>query len=172
MTYGSYGVGSGPHIFGEMLQREVGGHFEHVAYKGAAPALQDLIGGHIDMMADAIASSAPMVRDGKLRALALVGAELRMASLPPVPTLRELGHGSLELLGWTGVVVRSGTPRPIVERLNAELVKALKSPDFMARYLDMGLGISPQSPEQFGQFMRSETQHWTRVIKDANIRID
>ena len=172
VTYGSYGVGSAPHIFGAMLQRETGGRFEHAAYKGAAPALQDLIGGHIDVMCDVIASSAPMVRDGKLRALAVVGVDQRAALLPQVPTLGELGHGSLNLLGWTGVVVRSGTPRPIVDRLNVELVKALKSPDIVARYTELGLDISPQSPEQFGQFMQAEAKRWAQVIQTANIRVD
>ena len=172
VTYGSYGVGSAPHIFGAMLQRDIGGRFEHAAYKGAAPALQDLIGGHIDVMCDVIASSAPMVRDGKLRALAVVGAEQRVALLPQVPTLRELGHGSIDMLGWTGAVVRSGTPQPVVDRLNAELLKALKSPDIVARYTELGLDISPQSPAQFGQFMQAETQRWGQVIHTANIRID
>jgi tripartite-type tricarboxylate transporter receptor subunit TctC len=172
VTYGSYGVGSAPHIFGAMLQREVGGRFEHAAYKGAAPALQDLIGGHIDVMCDVIASSAPMVRDGKLRALAVVGTDQRVALLPQVPTLRELGHGSIDMLGWTGAVVRAGTPQPMVERLNVELLKALKSPDIVARYTELGLGISPQSPEQFGQFMQAEAQRWGQVIHTANIRID
>lgn len=172
VTYGSYGVGSAPHIFGAMLQREMGGRYEHAAYKGAAPALQDLIGGHIDVMCDVIASSAPMVRDGKLRALAVVGVDQRVAMFPQVPTLEELGHGSLNLLGWTGVVVRAGTPRPIVDRLHAELLRALKSPDIVTRYTDLGLGISPQSPEQFGQFMQGEAQRWGRIIQAANIRVD
>ncbi|MDM0012096.1 tripartite tricarboxylate transporter substrate binding protein [Variovorax sp. J22P168] len=172
VSYGSYGVGSAPHVFGAMLQREAGGRYEHVAYKGAAPALQDLIGGHIDVMCDVIASSAPMVRDGKLRALAVVGVDQRVALLPQVPTLAELGHGSLNLLGWTGVVVRAGTPRPIVDRLHLELVQALKSPDIVARYTELGLGISPQTPEQFGQFMQGEAHRWGQVIQAANIRVD
>lgn len=172
VSYGSYGVGSAPHLFGEMLQRKVQGRFEHVAYKGAAPALQDLIGGHLDMMCDVIASSAPLVRDGKLRALAVVGADQRIGILPDVPTLTELGYGDLNLLGWTGVVVKAGTPRPIVDLLHGEIVKALQSPDIVARYTELGLGVAPQSSEQFGQFVRAETQRWAKVIRTADIRID
>lgn len=172
VSYGSYGVGSGLHIFGAMLQRRVNGRFEHVAYKGAAPALQDLIGGHLDMVCDVIASSAPLVRNGKLRAMAVVGWDQRIALLPQVPTLTELGYGDLDLLGWTGVVVKAGTPRPIVDRLQAEVVKALRSPDIVARYTELGLAVAPQSGEQFGQFMRSETQRWGKVIRAADIRVD
>lgn len=171
VSYGSYGVGSAPHIFTEMLKRESGGRFEHAAYKGAAPALQDLMGGHIDVMCDVIFSSAPLVREGKLRALAVVGSDKRLSFLPQVPTIRELGLGSIDLVVWTGMVVRAGTPEAVVRRLNAELVKALNEPDIVARYTELGLQIAPQTPEQFQQFMRAESQRWDKVVKAADIRL-
>ncbi|KQP15287.1 tripartite tricarboxylate transporter substrate binding protein [Pseudorhodoferax sp. Leaf265] len=172
LNYGSYGIGSQPHIWGEMLKRQTKGNFTHVAYKGAAPAVQDLIGGQIDMMLDVVANSIPMVRERKLKAVALVGARRRLAQLPDVPTLTELGMPELDVPGWTGVVVRRGTPQPVVDRLHAAVVQAVQSPEVAQRYGDLGLTVAPSSQAEFAELIRSETARWGQVIREAHVTLD
>ncbi|PZP92339.1 MAG: ABC transporter substrate-binding protein [Variovorax paradoxus] len=172
LNYGSYGIGSQPHIWGEMLKRQTKGNFTHVAYKGAAPAVQDLIGGQIDMMLDVVANSIPMVRERKLKAVALVGARRRLAQLPDVPTLTELGMPELDVPGWTGVVVRRGTPQPVIDRLHAAVVQAVQSPEVAQRYGDLGLTVAPSSQAEFAELIRSETARWGQVIREAHVTLD
>ena len=172
LHYGSFGVGSQPHIWMEMYRRETGGNLEHVAYKGAAPALQDLMGGHIDLMLDVAANSLPYVREGKLRALAVVGSDKRLRQLPQVPTLAELGLGKLNAPGWTGVVVRQGTPAAVVAQLHAAVVKAVQSPEVMERFGDFAVTPAPLSPAEYARFIQSETERWGQVIKAVGVTLD
>ena len=160
LNYGSYGMGSQPHIWMEMLHREIKGRMTHVAYKGGAPAVQDLMAGHIDAMLDVTPSSIPLVRENKVRALAVVGSEKRLPQLPQVPTIGELGFPSLNVPGWTGVVIKSGTPEPILNLLHDELVKAVRSPDVVQRYTDLGLTVEPNSRADFTTLIRTETARW------------
>jgi len=172
LHYGSFGIGSQPHIWMEMFRRETGGNLEHVAYKGAAPALQDLMGGHIDLMLDVAANSLPYVREGKLRALAVVGSDKRLRQLPQVPTLAELGLAKLNAPGWTGVVVRQGTPPAVVAQLHAAVVKAVQSPEVMERFGEFAVTPAPQSPAEFSRFIQSETERWGQVIKAVGVTLD
>ncbi|MES2533111.1 MAG: tripartite tricarboxylate transporter substrate binding protein [Pseudomonadota bacterium] len=172
LNYGSYGMGSQPHIWMEMLNRDIKGNLTHVAYKGGAPAVQDLIAGHIDALVDVTPSSIPLVRENKVRALAVIGSEQRLAQLPDVPTIGELGLPALNIPGWTGAVVRSGTPEPIVNLLHDELVKAVQSPDVVQRYTELGLSVVPSSRAQFGELIRSETARWGKVIHDVGVRLE
>lgn len=172
LHYGSFGIGSQPHIWMEMYRREVGGNLEHVAYKGAAPALQDLMGGHIDLMLDVAANSLPYVREGKLRALAVVGSDKRLRQLPQVPTLAELGLGKLNAPGWTGVVVRQGTPAAVVAQLHATVVKAVQSPEVMERFGDFAVTPAPMSPTEYARFIQSETERWGQVIKAVGVTLE
>lgn len=172
LNYGSYGMGSQPHIWVEMLKRQTQGHFVHMPYKGAAPAVQDLMGGHIEVMLDVSANSLPLVREGKLKALALVGSDKRLPQLPNVPTVAELGLPTLNAPGWTGVVVRSGTPAPLVARLHEEVVKAVQSTELAQRYGEFGIVAAPQSPAQFADFIRTETARWGEVIRAAGVTLE
>ena len=172
LNYGSYGVGSQPHIWGEMLKRQTGGRFNHLPYKGAAPAVQDLMGGHLDMMLDVIANSLPLVRDGKLRALALVGSDKRAPQLPGVPTMAELGLNQLNAPGWTGVVLRKGTPAPVAQLLHDAVVKAVQSGEVAQRYGELGLLAAPQESDAFAAFIRSETARWGEVIRSAGVTVE
>ncbi|WP_249729043.1 tripartite tricarboxylate transporter substrate binding protein [Acidovorax sp. CCYZU-2555] len=172
LNYGSYGVGSQPHIWMEMLNRSVKGRMTHVAYKGGAPAVQDLIAGHIDLLLDVAPSSIPLVREGKVRALAVVGSDRRLAQLPQVPTITELGMAELDVPGWTGVAVRAGTPEPVANLLHDELVKALQSPDVVQRYTELGLVIAPSSRAQFADLIQAETKRWGEVIRSVGVQLD
>jgi tripartite-type tricarboxylate transporter receptor subunit TctC len=172
LNYGSFGVGSHPHVWSEMLRRQVGGSMTHIPYKGAAPALQDVMGGRIDFMVDVTASSIPLVKDGKVRALAVVGSKTRLVQLPDVPTLAELGYGAIDVAGWNGVAVRSGTPQPVVDRLYQEIAAAIAQPDVTKRYTDFGLVPAPMPPVQFADFLKSESERWGGIIKAAGITVE
>ncbi|MDM0107599.1 tripartite tricarboxylate transporter substrate binding protein [Variovorax sp. J22R24] len=172
LNYGSYGMGSQPHIWMEMLKREVKGNMTHVAYKGGAPAVQDLMAGHIDLLLDVTPSSIPLVRENKARALAVVGSERRLPQLPQVPTIGELGLPSLDVPGWTGVVVKAGTPEPIANLLHDELVKAVQSPDVVQRYTELGLLVAPSSRPEFAELIRTETARWGKVIREVGVQLD
>jgi tripartite-type tricarboxylate transporter receptor subunit TctC len=172
LNYGSYGMGSQPHIWMEMLGGETKGQLTHVAYKGGAPAVQDLLAGHIDLMLDVTPSSIPLVREGKVRALAVVGSERRLAQLPQVPTIAELGLPALNVPGWTGVMVKAGTPEPIANLLHDALVKAVQSPDVVQRYSELGLVIAPSSRAEFGDLIRAETARWGKVIHEVGVKLE
>lgn len=172
LTYGSYGIGSQPHIWMEMLKRETRGNFQHVAYKGGAPAVQDLMGGHIEAMLDVAANSLPYVQEGKLRALAVVGSEKRLERLPQVPTVAELGYPGLNAPGWTGVVVKAGTPPEIAEQLRQAVVLAVQSEEIKRRFGDLGVTPAPQPPADFGRFIQSETERWGSAIRSAGVVLE
>lgn len=172
VLYGSYGMGSHPHIWVEMLKREAQGNFRHVAYKGAAPAMQDLMGGQIDTMLDVAANSLPYVRGGRLRAVAVVGSPTRLESLPQVPTISELGYPLLDAPGWAGVVVRRGTPAGIVAALHAAVVQAVRSDEVRRRFGDLAITPAPQSAPEFAQFIRSETDRLGTAIRAAGVVLE
>lgn len=172
LSYGSYGIGSQPHIWTEQLRARTSTRMTHVPYQGAGPALQDLMGGRLDFMADVIASSLPLIRDGKLRALATVGAERRLSALPDVPGLGELGHAPIDVAGWNGVMVRPGTPPAVIDRLHASVVAALQSPESLGRYTPLGLQAAPLAPAAFGEFIRSETTRWGNAIRELGVKVE
>jgi len=172
LNYGSYGMGSQPHIWVEMLNGEIKGKLTHIAYKGGAPAVQDLMAGHIDLMLDVTPSSIPLVREGKARALAVVGSEQRLPQLPQVPTIGELGLPALNIPGWTGVMVKAGTPEPIANLLHDAVVKAVQSPDVVQRYTDLGLVVAPSSRAEFGELIRTETARWGKVIHEVGVKLE
>lgn len=172
LNYGSYGQGSQPHIWTEQLRLKTHTRMTHVPYQGAAPALQDLMAGRLDFMCDVVASSLPMVREGKLGALVSIGSEQRLQVLPQVPTLTEAGHADLDTPGWNGVMVRASTPAPVVEVLHKAVVAALQSSEMLARYVPLGLEPAPLQPAAFGDFIRSETQRWGTAIRNAGIQLE
>ncbi|RZL91940.1 MAG: tripartite tricarboxylate transporter substrate binding protein [Variovorax sp.] len=172
LNYGSYGMGSQPHIWMEMLRRDIKGKLTHVPYKGGAPAIQDLMAGHVDLMLDVTPSSIPLVRENKARPLAVVGSERRLPQLPQVSTIGELGLPSLNVAGWTGVVVKAGTPEPIANLLHDELVKAVQAPDVVQRYTELGLQVAPSSRAEFAELIRAETARWGQVIREVGVQLD
>ena len=169
LNYASASVASVGHLTGELLNQLAGIKMTHVAYKGSGQAVTDLLGGHIQLMFSGFSSTLPHIKSGKLRALAQTG-EKRSPALPEVPTIAESGFPRFEATAWYGVHAPARTPRPIVSRLNAEFVKALKLPDVRERLSSLGFEISASTSEFYGGYIKSEIQKWARVVKASGAR--
>jgi tripartite-type tricarboxylate transporter receptor subunit TctC len=170
-SYGSQSIGSGGHLSGEIVKAKNGLDLVHVPYKGSAPVLTDLVAGRIDFLFDPITTALPFVKDGKLRALAIT-ADKRSPLVPDVPTLAELGYAGYDVNPWFGLAAPAGTPRPIIDRLNAEFAKAAKDPEVVKRLGDQGIEAASMTPEQFAAFIKSETARWTEVVKISGAKAD
>jgi tripartite-type tricarboxylate transporter receptor subunit TctC len=157
----------------EVFKKDAGLDMVHVPYKGGAgPAVTDILGGHVDLMFTTLSSAMGFVLEKKVKALAITTRE-RMRDLPDIPTMYELGWKNLVTSSWQGVLVPTGTPRPIVEKLHAAIVKVLADPEIQARMRKGGaLAISSKSPEDFKTYMDAETAKWTRVIEESGVRAD
>ena len=169
LKFGSSGVGGAHHLSGELFASMAGAQMVHVPYKGGAPAANDLMAGHLPMMFEMGYSALPSIQTGKIVPIA-VSSKKRLGVLPNVPTLDESGLPGYESYNWLGVIAAAGTPAPIIERLNRELNAILKLPDVRAMIEDTGSQIAGGTPEQFGTFIRSETDKWGKLIKAANIQ--
>jgi tripartite-type tricarboxylate transporter receptor subunit TctC len=169
LSFGSAGVGTSHHLTGEKFKLDTGIDIVHVPYKGSGPAHVDLLGGQIQLMFDNIVALMPHVKSGKVRALAVSSAK-RHALLPEVPSLQEAGVRDFETVAWFGLVGPAGTPRNVVNRLNAEVVKAVKLPDIEKRLIEAGSNIIGSSPEAADQFLRDEVAKWGHVVRAANVR--
>ncbi len=172
LNFGSGGIGSGTHLACEMLKSLANIDIVHVPYKGAVQALTGLMGGEIGMVVIGAPTAPPHIQTGKVRALAVLSNE-RVPSLPDVPTAKEAGVDNWEVTIWYGILAPAGTPRDIVTRLNAEWVKIAAMPDVIEKMRSAG-GAEPLSgtPEQFSEFIKTETVRWAKVIKEANLKID
>jgi tripartite-type tricarboxylate transporter receptor subunit TctC len=168
LSYGSAGNGSSNHLAGELFKSMSGTNITHVPYKGSAPAMADLLGGHISFMFDAINTSLPHMKTGRIRALA-IGTLKPSPVAPQLPTIASQGLPGYEANTWIGLLAPAGTSREIVNRLNAELVKILKIPEIQERLSSQGAEPVGSSPEQFDAFLRSEVAKWSKVIRDANV---
>ncbi|BEP66916.1 MULTISPECIES: tripartite tricarboxylate transporter substrate binding protein [Variovorax] len=167
----SSGPGSPLHVALELFKQQTQTDILHVAYKGSAPALQDLMANQVNSMFVDLPPSLSMIKAGKLRVLA-VATPQRLAILPDVPTMAEAGVPGYEAYAWQGLVGPAGLPAPVLERLNKELVDALKHPQTRAKLEEIGIQPMPMTPPQFADFVRSEQKLWSGVIKAANIRLD
>jgi tripartite-type tricarboxylate transporter receptor subunit TctC len=169
ISYGSTGVGGGNHLSGELFALATGTQLTHVPYKGSAPALSDLLGGQLSMMFDTVITSVPQIRAGKLRAFAVSSAK-RASSLPEVPTMQEAGIKGFDISQWQGFLAPAGAPKAIIDRLNAETVRAMHAPDVHERIaVQGGNDIVTGTPEQFAALIRSDLQAYAKLIRDANI---
>jgi tripartite-type tricarboxylate transporter receptor subunit TctC len=171
LKYGSSGVGTSIHLTSELFSAAVGIELTHIPYKGAAPALTDLIGGQIDLMFPGITPVVAHVKTGKLKALGLTSRK-RSLALPEVPTMSELGVANFESIGWYGVLVPASTPQSIVKRLNRELVAALDLPDLKERLASQGGDAGSSTPAEFAAFITAELAKWTNVFRSSNIQIE
>lgn len=164
VSFASQGVGSIGHLLGAQFANQTQANLSHVPYKGSAPGLQDVMGNHVDMMFDPVITTAPLIEAKKLKPLAIAAKE-RSQALPDVKTLAELGVPDVDAGVWFGMVVKTGTPDAIVQRLNTELAKALKSPEVAKRLQDQGMQALQMSPSQFGEFLQAEEARWVPLVK-------
>jgi tripartite-type tricarboxylate transporter receptor subunit TctC len=173
MSFASPGSSTLNRLEMEVLKRDAGLDMVHVPYKGGAgPAVTDILGGHVDLMFTTISSAMEYVKAKKVKALAVTTAE-RMADLPDIPTMTELGWKNLVTSSWQGVLVPAGTPRPIVERLHAAIIKVLAEPEIQARMRKAGVNaVASKSPEDFKSYMEVETAKWSKVVQDSGVRAD
>jgi tripartite-type tricarboxylate transporter receptor subunit TctC len=168
MLFGSSGVGTSPHLSGELFARMAGLEMVHVPYRGAGPAIIDLIPGRLDMMFNTIGAIMPHMRGGRVRALAVSSAE-RFHSVPELPTVAQSGLPGFDVTGWYGLAAPIKTPPEIVRRINADVVAALREPAVRTRLEDLGVGIVGSTPEQMAALIRAEIAKWEPVIKAAGI---
>jgi tripartite-type tricarboxylate transporter receptor subunit TctC len=168
LNFASSGLGSSNQMAGELLKVMAGINIVHVPYKGNAPALTDLIGGHVEMIFNGVPSVLPHIQSGRVRGIA-IGSLKRFAALPNLPTFDESGVKGYEATTWFGMMAPKNTPKDIVARLNVESDKALKSPDIRDRFATEGLEPMGGTPESFTKFMRSEIDKYAKVIKAAGI---
>jgi tripartite-type tricarboxylate transporter receptor subunit TctC len=171
VNYGSAGPGSTEHLAGELFRSMTGTQIQHVPYKGGAPMMADLLSGQIQMALETSPSAAPHVRAGRVRALAVTSAK-RSPAYPGVPTLSEAGVKGYEMITWFALMAPHGTPAPIVQRMHAQLQKALASPDVQAKLADQGVTPGNMTPTQLGAFIRSETAKWGRIVKESGAKLD
>ncbi|MDF3884555.1 Bug family tripartite tricarboxylate transporter substrate binding protein [Cupriavidus basilensis] len=171
LSYGSSGSGSSMHLSGELFNSMTGLHIQHIPYKGSAPAVNDLLGNQIGLMFDNMPSSYPHVKAGKLRAIAVTSAK-RSPALPNVPTVAESGVPGYEATSWFALYATGGTPQPIIDRLNAEVVKILAMPEVKKQMADQGAEPRPEKPAELAAFMKSETAKWAKVVKASGATVD
>jgi tripartite-type tricarboxylate transporter receptor subunit TctC len=169
LTFGSGGVGSTPHLSGELFKSLSGIDALHVPYKGGAPALNDLIGGQLSFMIENMPGTMPFVKSGKLRALAVTSPQ-RSPLEPTLPTMAEAGVPGYEVVGWNGIVAMSGTPPEIVARLHAEVAKILRSPEVKQKMVALGAQPVGSTPDEFAAFIKAEMARWGKIIKEKGIR--
>jgi tripartite-type tricarboxylate transporter receptor subunit TctC len=171
VSYGSIGSGSPQHLAAELLSSMAKARFLHIPYKGSGPLVQDAVGGHVDMAVSSVPPAVPLVRAGKLRALA-VTSSARSEALPDVPTMAELGFSGYEFNTWVGVAVPKGTPKEVVDRLHDGMVAALGASEVQATLRDQGAVPAGTTAEQFRQFVHHEVAKSDRIVSQAGIQLE
>jgi tripartite-type tricarboxylate transporter receptor subunit TctC len=171
LNYASSGPGTPYHMAGELFKAMAGVDIVHVPYKGSSGARTDILGGQVQMMFDAITTMAPNVRAGKLRALATSGKH-RSSVLPEVPTVSEAGVPGYEAVIWLGIMAPAGTPKAIVDKLNAEITKAVSSPAIKASWSEQGAVPMTMTPEEFDHYLREDIEKWARIVKISGAKPD
>lgn len=171
LTFGSGGTGNANHLVFELLKNLTQIDMLHVPYKGVNQAMIGLMGGEVDMVSIGPPAALPQIQAGKVRALAVLQKE-RVPTLPDVPTSREAGVDNFEVVSWYGILAPAATPRDIVNRLNAEWIKIAAMPDTKAKMDSAGVEPLSSTPEQFADFIKTETVRWSKVIREANISVD
>ncbi len=171
INYASSGQGGSGHLAGELFKTVTGTNLVHVPYRGAPPALNDLMAGQVQSMFGTMLAAVPHVRSGKLRAIAVTGPQ-RSIALPDVPNFAEAGLPEYDASSWNGVLVPAGTPRTIIAKLNSELVKILHTPNVLDRLAGDGPIPIGNSPEQFAAYIKAEQEKWGKVIRKANVHVE
>ena len=171
LNYGSTGSGSSNHLSMELLMRMTNTKMTHIPYKGSAPAVMGMLGGEIDVLFDNIPNVLTQLKAGKIKGIAVTGTQ-HAALFPNLPTIAQSGVPGYEVNVWFGMQVPAGTPRPLVERMNRDIVKVLKQPEIVQKFRELGVEVVASTPEAFAQVLQKEVPKWTQLIKDANVRIE
>ncbi|HFL5746981.1 TPA: Bug family tripartite tricarboxylate transporter substrate binding protein [Stenotrophomonas maltophilia] len=171
ITYGSPGSGASPHVSGELFKSMTGTDLLHIPYKGSAPAMTDLLGGQTSVMFDNMPSAIQHVRSGKLRPIAVTTAK-RSPELPDVPTIAEAGVPGYEATSWFGMFAPAGTPKPVLDKLHAALIKVLNQADVKKKIAEQGGDVVAETPEQFAAFIKAESVKWGKVVKESGATAD
>lgn len=171
LNFGSAGSGTTHHLIGEMFKGATGTFITHIPYRGAGPAMADLLAGQVDMMFDGLGSSVPQIKNGKIVPIA-VTSEKRSFALPDVPSLAELGLKGFDGKTWYALWAPPGTPRPIVVRMQQEVAKALATKELQDAWKTLGAEPGGQTPEEFGKVVNAEVNKWAKVVKDSGAKID
>ena len=171
LSSASPGTGTSPHMALELLAYQAGVKFTHVPYKGSGPAVQDVVGGQVDMMFDTTLIVGPHIQSGKLRPIAVTSSK-RLESLPEVPTIAEAGQKGFDMGSWQAVFAPAGTPKAVVDRLHAEIMKIIATPEVQARLKSFGMIPSTMTPAELGDYQKAEVAKWAQVIKAAGIKAD
>jgi tripartite-type tricarboxylate transporter receptor subunit TctC len=171
-NYGSSGIGSATHLAGALFNRETGTALVHVPYRGQGPALNDLLGGRLDVMFPLVADVFPFVHSGQLHAFAVM-SEKRSKALPDIPTTAELGYPGLSMSAiWTALYTNAGMPKPVIDRLHRELVRIISSKEFIDKFEPLGFEIRTSTPDELAAFAATQTAEWGAIIKSLNLRLD
>jgi tripartite-type tricarboxylate transporter receptor subunit TctC len=171
LTYGSAGNTTTSHLIMELFRREAGIQMLHIPYRGAAPAMTDLISGRLAAMADSLTLIMPQHQAGRIRAIAITSKE-RSPAAPDIPTVSESGFKDFEVIGWQGILAPAGTPRPIIERLAREFAAIVNEPEIRKEFASRGLDPAYRDPASFAQWIRAELATWRRVVTESNIKAD
>ena len=171
LSFASTGTGSATHLTMEYLEQQAGIDLVHVPYKGAGPAMIDLLGGQVEAMFPSLITALPHIKTGKLRALALSSPQ-RSPLLPDVPTVAESGYPAFNAVQWYGVCAPAGTPPAVVQRLNRALNAAVTHPEVRAKLAEQSAEIAPMSPAEFGDYIRADIARWVKLLKDTNLKIE
>lgn len=171
LSFASAGIGQSQHLSGELFRSMAGIDIVHIPYKGTGPATTDLLGGRVDMMFGNVPAALPHIKAGKLRALAVTGAT-RSKAMPEVPTINESGVPGYNVTSWLALVAPARTPKDIIDRLNAEAIKALNAPEGLKVLEPLEAEPGSGSPEDLGRFMRAEQAKWGKLIREANIKAE
>jgi len=169
LSFGSAGLGTSQHLAGELFKTMAGLDIQHVPYRGIAAVMPDLIAGRLTMAFGNISAVLPLVREGKLRALAVTSAR-RYASVPELPTMIEEGFAGFDSTAWFGLMAPAGTPPDIIEKLHRESVRILALPDVRKRFEDLGIEVIGNTPAEFAAVIAAETPQWAKLIRDAGIK--
>ena len=171
LNFTSSGAGSSTHLTGELLKQRAGIAMTHINYKGSGPALTDVMAGFVEIMFENLPSALPFINANKLKVLAVTGKD-RSPVLKSVPTLAESGFPGFDMVSWQALVAPAGTPKGVVDRLNTEVAKVLKTPEMKEKMTGLGTDVVANSPEQFAQYLREETAKWSKIVKDAGIKLE
>jgi tripartite-type tricarboxylate transporter receptor subunit TctC len=170
-SYASSGNGTPQHLTGELFNSVSKLNMVHVPYKGSAPAISDLLGGHISMMFDSTIAIMPHIKSGKVKAIAVSGAK-RSPLLPDVPTFAEAGVPAVESYAWYGLFAPAKTPKDVIAKINAEALKVMKLPEYQKVQADTGSEFVGDTPENFGKFVQAESARWSKVVKESGATVD